>query len=76
MGVNRRAKLVPSHRAYARNGASRRWLGDYTLIIPNYEQLQKNATIGPLAGIEFAVLRFLCSATTNVLSYRETIVEL
>jgi hypothetical protein len=26
------------------------------------EQLQKNATIGPLAGIEPGALRFLCSA--------------
>ena len=25
---NSRAELVPSPRAYARNGASRRWLGD------------------------------------------------
>jgi hypothetical protein len=27
-GVNSRAELVPSPRAYARNGAPRRWLGD------------------------------------------------
>ena len=27
-GVNSRAELVPSPRAYARNGASRRWIGD------------------------------------------------
>ena len=27
-GVNSRAELVPSPRAYAGNGASRRWLGD------------------------------------------------
>jgi hypothetical protein len=27
-GVNSRAELVPSPRAYTRNGASRRWLGD------------------------------------------------
>ncbi len=27
-GVNSRAELVTSPRAYARNGASRRWLGD------------------------------------------------
>ena len=30
-GVNSRAELVPSHRANARNGASRRWLGDKTM---------------------------------------------
>jgi hypothetical protein len=30
-GVNSRAELVPSPRAYARNGAPRRWLGDYVL---------------------------------------------
>ena len=28
-GVNSRAELVPSPRANARNGAPRRWLGDY-----------------------------------------------
>jgi hypothetical protein len=27
-GVNSRAELVPSRRAYARNGAPRRWLAD------------------------------------------------
>jgi hypothetical protein len=27
-GVNSRAELVTSPRAYARNGAARRWLGD------------------------------------------------
>jgi hypothetical protein len=28
LGVNSRGELVPSPRAYARNGARRRWLGD------------------------------------------------
>jgi hypothetical protein len=28
-GVNSRGELVPSPRDYARNGAPRRWLGDY-----------------------------------------------
>ena len=33
---NSRAELVPSPRAYARNGASRRWLGDHiTTFIGN-----------------------------------------
>jgi hypothetical protein len=31
-GVNSRVELVPSRRAYARNGAPRRWLGDYTFV--------------------------------------------
>jgi hypothetical protein len=31
-GINSRAELVPA-RAYARNGASRRWLGDVTIIL-------------------------------------------
>jgi hypothetical protein len=31
-GVNSRAELLPSPRAYARNGAPRRWLGDYTKV--------------------------------------------
>jgi hypothetical protein len=30
-GVNSRVELVPSPRAYARNGAPRRWLGNYTI---------------------------------------------
>jgi hypothetical protein len=30
--VNSRVELVPSRRAYARNGAQRRWLGDYTFV--------------------------------------------
>ena len=37
----------------------------YTFTRPNQEQLQKNATIGPLPGIEPAALRFRCSALTN-----------
>jgi hypothetical protein len=32
-GVNSRGELVPSPRAYARNGAPRRWLGDYFLLL-------------------------------------------
>ena len=32
-GVNSRAELVPSPRTNARNGASRRWLGDNSFII-------------------------------------------
>jgi hypothetical protein len=31
-GVNSRAELVPSPQAYARNGAPRRWLGEYFFI--------------------------------------------
>ena len=37
----------------------------YTFIRPNQDQLQKNETIGALAGIERAALRFRCSALTN-----------
>ncbi len=33
MYVNAKAELVPSPRAYARNGAPRRWLGDNKQIV-------------------------------------------
>jgi hypothetical protein len=35
-GVISREELVPSPRAYARNGSSRRWLGDYKIITNMY----------------------------------------
>ena len=38
-GVNSRAELVPSPRANARNGASRRWLGDYSVELSKYVQI-------------------------------------
>ena len=31
-GINSRAELVPSPRAYVRNGATRRWLGEYYCV--------------------------------------------
>jgi hypothetical protein len=37
-GVNRRAELVPSPQAYARNGAPRRWLGDHDRITDKCQQ--------------------------------------
>ena len=38
----------------------------YKFIRPNHAGVVvKNATIGPLAGIEPAALRFRCSALTN-----------
>jgi hypothetical protein len=45
-GVNSRAELVPSPRAYARNGAPRRWLGGkriwtYCRILKNVQSFKK-----------------------------------
>jgi hypothetical protein len=45
-GVNSRAELVPSPRAYARNGAPHRWLGDNKTLI--YWDLGKAVCLWPL----------------------------
>ena len=39
-GVNSRTELVPSPRANARNGASRRWLGENTSLQVNMDFLK------------------------------------
>lgn len=57
-GVNSRAELVPSPRAYARNGASRRWLGENCFchrrnlrhkMSLNYQRYSMNTVIVNLA---------------------------
>jgi hypothetical protein len=43
-GINSRAELVPSPRAYARNGAPRRWLGDDNYSVRIYKACASSAT--------------------------------
>jgi hypothetical protein len=50
--VNSRGELVPSPRAYARNGAPRRWLGgnnlknwcDFNLLVERHDLLEDRGT--------------------------------
>jgi hypothetical protein len=59
-GVNSRAELVPSPRAYARNGAPRRWLG---ISWTNITKQNAKSVLGPLLFLLYTNDLHTCSKT-------------
>jgi hypothetical protein len=59
-GANSRGELVPSPRAYGRNGAPRRWLGDYFHWTNNFIKAWylKNTNFGFWTCVKCLVLRY------------------